>query len=1301
MEGNRRVAYRPPWDHEVNNVRPPHPNDQWHRNRHGHGHGGHYSHRGHRHEGPRGSSYREDPRKRHGANPAEQQHCKRQRHQSQGSEASSTQSSSMAANSPPDIESTTTSETRQVFSSCRLCNNDASFKTEYDFNLHLSLIHFRDKLMQMIQPPYQCSMCNYKPHASIRMEDDKCEEDMLIHYGCNEKLSGKFYNQECAELPPVIHQTNKEIMTIVCKLCNSSHDNERLFVRHISLRHFTTELIEDLPKCSPYQCPFIDCDEEKTNLHDLMMHYGCEHNISMELYLKHRSGDIKKSDSSPKQPVVKTFDMFSPKPKEKQSTINCSLCKAKKISFVTAKSLKYHMFLIHFFPNLPQTSKVYKCRKCSETFPAKNAYAKHFIESHFDEYAKEMEEKKSKEEQRKKKKEKKEREEKEKKEQDKRNKQPQLLNETLEKELQQLHDTTTEDSEENEQPLPKERVMNTIHKGSGSGSARQRMMDNWKRTSIDSKNYEIDQLQAQMKTMESTHALALKKKAEEFERWILQKEKSLEAEAEKRKVVEDTLEQAQVDIVDLKKQLEQKQESCKNVEDLLVEKHSQNQETLKDKKLMEKSLLLVTQKAESMSIEIEQRDKDLLELKDKYDEKSAENKEVQAKLLEKEDTVKELASANDLLKTENEKQLARLNKQVEFQKGKVDKLNEERKVKIGQIKELTKKYKDLEIDLKGQIANLTKENKELSTRMSSQEVKKLEKNQTMFSKKLEEYESEKQDTAATVEMLESQRNALLDSLERIQNILQGYESVIRDKNEKLQEFGSKLEDAETNLEEALEKLGALKDTEKERRDTQRQVKQLQATLKDWETRQFTNVKLISGLQKEKEMLERKVKNFEENNTGAEEELYEMSVKVKRCERDAKNGKELLNKTEQELAKSIARLESKNGEINRLTAENGNLEQQVRNLEREIREDTSANDDTLKMDILEKDRTLDSVRSALAMMTHNYNQLKVQVEKHMVCKSTTDKFETEYSKALSTIETLKKVAKDAQMRLSKKEIEVTQLRQQMKLLKASPSSHLGLDTGAAEKPLDKKGNFEKILIKSEPLEEDNSSPQPKIQVDTDRQIILNVVDPGQLIDDQSNPNKDYSSNEDTDVAVDDLEDNLVAGTSGVVVQPTTPVFHRFVPQQSFTKSEEAKKSSSRTVKKSPLKKKPRSRLEDVTGQHIEDEDNILCGLCNDWDPPLPSEDGAKRKVYKTSWVGCDCGRWFHKQCTKLQRFTTQFSCKSVKMKCPKKSQSNPPVLLTANNDDVQLPVPSFQSPNNPPVDPFATLPQMLPTSMPLL
>lgn len=51
--------------------------------------------------------------------------------------------------------------------------------------------------------------------------------------------------------------------------------------------------------------------------------------------------------------------------------------------------------------------------------------------------------------------------------------------------------------------------------------------------------------------------------------------------------------------------------------------------------------------------------------------------------------------------------------------------------------------------------------------------------------------------------------------------------------------------------------------EKEKKYLAKKVKTLELTLSEWETRQFTNVKLISGLEKERDSLQLKLKEMKD------------------------------------------------------------------------------------------------------------------------------------------------------------------------------------------------------------------------------------------------------------------------------------------------------------------------------------------------------------------------------------------------------------------------------------------------------
>ena len=108
--------------------------------------------------------------------------------------------------------------------------------------------------------------------------------------------------------------------------------------------------------------------------------------------------------------------------------------------------------------------------------------------------------------------------------------------------------------------------------------------------SIDATKLELEKLQGDMVTLKEEHTNALKKKAEEFERWIGQKEQSIEEEVERRKEVEKDLETARVQIADVKKQLEQKDTKITSLEDVVVEEHNRYMDIVNAKKDIESKL---------------------------------------------------------------------------------------------------------------------------------------------------------------------------------------------------------------------------------------------------------------------------------------------------------------------------------------------------------------------------------------------------------------------------------------------------------------------------------------------------------------------------------------------------------------------------------------------------------------------------------------------------------------------------------------------------------------------------------------
>ena len=91
----------------------------------------------------------------------------------------------------------------------------------------------------------------------------------------------------------------------------------------------------------------------------------------------------------------------------------------------------------------------------------------------------------------------------------------------------------------------------------------------------------------------------------------------------------------------------------------------------------------------------------------------SETKDIKSQLASKTEELNDEKEENEKLKTDHGKQVAKLVKQQETLKNKLEKITEEKKEKMTHIKEITKLHKELENDQRSQIQRLTKENEEL------------------------------------------------------------------------------------------------------------------------------------------------------------------------------------------------------------------------------------------------------------------------------------------------------------------------------------------------------------------------------------------------------------------------------------------------------------------------------------------------------------------------------------------------------------------------------------------------------------
>ena len=88
----------------------------------------------------------------------------------------------------------------------------------------------------------------------------------------------------------------------------------------------------------------------------------------------------------------------------------------------------------------------------------------------------------------------------------------------------------------------------------------------------------------------------------------------------------------------------------------------------------------------------------------------------------------------------------------------------------------------------------------------------------------------------------------------------------KEMDKELEKERKEMEEEKKNIDKEMKEMEKeKKEMEKERKELLKKVKVLESTLSNWETRQFTNVKLISGLEKERDALQLKLKEVKVNN----------------------------------------------------------------------------------------------------------------------------------------------------------------------------------------------------------------------------------------------------------------------------------------------------------------------------------------------------------------------------------------------------------------------------------------------------
>ena len=710
--------------------------------------------------------------------------------------------------------------------------------------------------------------------------------------------------------------------------------------------------------------------------------------------------------------------------------------------------------------------------------------------------------------------------------------------------LETNEDCPSDNSAESE-VLPPSRIRKTVHtpfraknreghtnnlqcKPSVS-SARQRMRDNWQKTSIDSQNHEIELLNKSIKDLESNHEEQMRLKAEKFEKWITQKENALEHEKREKIRLQEKFEQTQVKMVGLQKQLEQQQQSYKNLEEMLVENINTNHKLSHEKNEAEKSLANAKQELEESNNSLASKNDEMSEVHKKIDEQDDKVSDLELSIGEKDDEIKQLNKSQENLKIDYEKQLSRLQKQLDYQKDRTTKLNEEKRNKIKENKEATaelKKKDELIAELLREKNNLNEEVSKCKALSSKSSQLKAENSDLV-------QEHNAKDDSRKFDELEKQNKSLLDSLDRLQKIMTGFETVIDEKNKNIAELNSKYEDSENNLDQAMQTLNELKESEKQKKDYQKQIKKLQTTLKDWETRQISNLKLISGLQKKNSELEKKLINLEENSSGSDAIVHNYTTKIDQLERECKLLKDQCNTSDKELAEKDSRLKSRIEEVESLKAKVASCETEILQLERAMRTGSTESSDVqqLALQIKNKDGEVMHLRKTLDNLKIQLRQASINHEGQLnEAKKAKELLEVDCSRSLLKVEEFKKILSEAENNILHKENElnfykkavneenIAKLRPLLQIPgnqdQTAEASKVVVEMMDAISKINSgmcyNLNDQPYLVKSEPVDDTDESfnlnqlssgssnrinpfsPQKQMaQINTDEQIILNV------------------------------------------------------------------------------------------------------------------------------------------------------------------------------------------------------------------
>jgi len=772
----------------------------------------------------------------------------------------------------------------------------------------------------------------------------------------------------------------------------------------------------------------------------------------------------------------------------------------------------------------------------------------------------------------------------------------------------------------------------------------------------------IDYLESRIRSLESRQKNKLKEKKAEFDRWLAAKDSTLKEEQIKNRLLEEKLAEADSLVSELKSQLDLVHQSLSKAEENLTLKKKQTEELL------------------ALKLENERQ------MEEKEVERINSYEELYQKEKELESTLEKLALS-------------------------------EKKLNLKQKEKFDNDGESLHSDFIGVDTDVEEKNEQLQN-----------------------VEKENKERNTEIQLLKSERQ---DLKKYIADLTKTSEKEISDLKKKIKTIGK------ADVDKA-----SFKALEKEKKDLAKKAKTLELTLSEWETRQFTNVKLISGLEKERDSLQLKLKEMKDGNLSHEDQLYWKDVTIKNSNKEIESLKTHTNKLSTEISNLKVELSKTKERVEICKGEGA---------------DTGSND-TLINTISQRDGeikhlkiTLDNKIKNHAKLHISLQDLKIDLKKNKVEK---EKLEKEKKKYLTKMEDMEEQLKNYAMEIKEQCKLIEELRGgKQKKVNHSKDSRIemiiqnqvlkDMDTviQLREKGVSPEEEFSSTILQDEGMDGNDSIVSSPLTIETDELIqypnsdhsyplssppilsppgfkttrqsnvvskcsrkrkassakkkvrqesftssgndfqdsayididntnqgILNDsydsessdnskkgLEKGKLISNKNNKRSMKSQDikievdllptkrlkKSPTVSKDEVNIETVSSSNLCVVKNEhnlkTSLKACGSKCAATTKLEVVSRRQKVSKKKKRRKCAPKSALVDVTHEYEEEEEasDYVCGVCESWDVP---EHLAKHIGQTTEWIGCDCDRWFHKQCTGMKKFTTKFSCKSLKMDC---------------------------------------------------